>query len=360
MHDGVVDRTRVVAPASDTPARAPAWRVLAANSRNLGLVVAIAIALTIVASQRPNYLSWDNLLVVLLQMAFVGIAALTMTGLIVGGNVDLSIGSLFGLSAVIATVVAKHASPPVAIVAGLFTGLAIGWINGLLVWRVRISPIIITLGGLTLLHGVVLLITNGYAITGVPPEFGGFGQAKVLGLPMPVALWAVLAVLAYVMLQRTTIGRHVFAIGGNREAAEAAGLRVRRIVLGSFAVNGLFVGLVGVLAASRYASADPSFGVGFELEVITAVILGGVAFAGGEGGIGGVLLAVCFLGVIDSGVVSLGIDPFYTDVIKGAVLIIAVAIDQFSHEQRERHQKRLAMRERQAEDRALAVEAADA
>jgi ribose/xylose/arabinose/galactoside ABC-type transport system permease subunit len=283
-----------------------------------------------------------------------------MSALIIGGNVDLSIGSLFGLSAVIATVVAKHASPPVAIAAGLATGLAIGWINGVLVWRIRISPIIITLGALTLLHGVVLLITNGYAITGVPASFGGLGQANLLGISTPVVIWGVLAALSYVILQRTTIGRHIFAIGGNREAAEGAGLRVRRIVLGCFAVNGLFVGLVGVLAASRYGSADPSFGIGFELDVITAVILGGVAFAGGEGSIGGVLLAVCFLGIVDSGVVSLGINPFYTDVIKGAVLIVAVALDQLSHEQRDRYQKRTAMRERQAADRALAAEGADA
>ena len=358
MHDGTDD---ALSRSQRTPrAVGQGWRLIRAHSRNTGLLVAIIIALTVVSSQRPLYLSWDNALVILLQMSFIGIAALTTTALIVGGNVDLSIGSLYALSAVVAAITAKHASPAVAVVAGLVTGLAMGWVNGLLVWRIRISPIIVTLGSLTLVHGVVLLITDGYSVTGVPKAFSVFGQAKPLGLPMPVTLLAVLAVLSYVVLQRTTIGRHIFAMGGNREAADAAGLRVRRLVLGSFAVNGLFVGLVGVLAASRYGSADPTYGVGFELDVITAVILGGVAFAGGEGGIGGVLLAVVFLGVIDSGVVSLGIDPFYTDVIKGSVLILAVGLDQFSHEQRDRHRRRLAMRERQASDRLDDVAMSDA
>jgi ribose transport system permease protein len=271
-----------------------------------------------------------------------------MTALIIGGNVDLSIGSLFALAAVAATLLAKHIDPGLAMLVGIALGGAIGWFNGVLVWRIRISPIIITLGGLTLLRGVVLLLTDGFAITGVPHGFGGFGQARPLGVPMPVVMLIVLAPLAYLVLQRTTIGRHVFAIGGNREAAEAAGLAVRRIVLGSFAVNGIAVALAGVLAASRYGSADPSFGVGFELDVITAVILGGVAFNGGEGGIGGVIIAVALLGVINSGLVSLGVNPFYTNVVKGAVLIVAVAIDQLAHEQRERYQRHLAMRDRRA------------
>jgi ribose/xylose/arabinose/galactoside ABC-type transport system permease subunit len=281
-------------------------------------------------------------------MAFVGIAALGTTALIISGYVDLSIGSMFGVCAALATMTAKDTNPVLAIAVGIAVGGAIGLINGALVWRINISPIIITLGGLTLLHGVLLLLTNGFAITGVPTSYGTFGQARPLGVPMPVVVLAALAPVAYLILQRTTIGRHIFAIGGNAEAASAAGLRVRRIVLASFAVNGLLVGLAAVLASSRYGGADPSFGTSMELNVITAVILGGVAFNGGEGGIGGVLLAVALLGVINSGLVALGVDPYYADVVKGGVLIVAVAIDQFSHEQRARYQRYLAMRERRA------------
>jgi ribose/xylose/arabinose/galactoside ABC-type transport system permease subunit len=350
MHDrDVVYEGAMTATSEDRKNRSfIGWlrKLLGKQLRNAGLALALVIALVIVSVQRPTYFSYDNFLVVGLQMSFIGIAALGTTALIIGGNIDLSIGSMFALSAVAATLLARHIDPAFAILGGIALGGLVGWINGLLVWRVKLSPIIITLGTLTLLRGVVLLLTDGFAITGVPSDFGGFGQARPLGIPMPVLILIILAPFAYLLLQRTTMGRHVFAIGGNREAAEAAGLSVRRLVLASFAVNGVAVGLAGVLAASRFASADPSFGTGFELDVITAVILGGVAFTGGEGGIGGVILAVALLGVINSGLVSLGVNPFYTNVVKGAVLIIAVALDQLAHEQRERYQKYLAMRER--------------
>lgn len=322
-----------------------------AQKRNLGLVLAILIVAGGVQSQQSFFLTWDNIVVIMMQMSFVGIAALTTAALIISGNIDLSIGSLYAFTAVVAVLVAKVAAPGVAIAAGLAAGLAVGWLNGVLVWRIRISPIIITLGSLTLIHGVVLLMTGGYSVTGVPKDFMTFANLTPLGLPMPIAIWLILAVLAGIFLKQTAVGRYIFAIGGNKEAAEAAGLPIKRIVLACFALNGLFVGVVGVLAASRYGTADPRFGLGFELDVITAVILGGVAFSGGEGGMVGVVLAVIFIGIIDSGIVALGIDPFWTDVIKGAVLIAAVALDQLTHEQRDRYQRRLVMRENDAAGR---------
>ena len=192
-----------------------------------------------------------------------------------------------------------------------------------------------------------MLVTGGYGIRGVPKEFGLIGQARPFEIPTPVYVLFALAIVANVILHSTTIGRHIFAIGGNREASEAAGLRVRRLVLGVFAVNGLIVGMAGTLAASRFGTAAPSFGIGYELDVITAVILGGVAFTGGEGNILGVMLAVALLGVINSGLVSLGVDPHYTEVVKGAALIVAVTLDQLAHERQERYRTILAMRERQ-------------
>lgn len=318
---------------------------LLGQGRNLGLIIAIVVVTAFVASQKSFFLTWDNIVVILMQMAFIGIAALSTSLLMINGNIDLSIGSVYALTAVVSVMVAKVADPPLAIAAGLAVGLAVGWINGVLVWRINISPIIITLGSLTLIHGIVLLLTGGYSVTGVPKSFMTVANLSALGLPMPVFVWLVLAVLVAILLNRTTFGRHTYAIGGNKEAAQAAGLPIRRIVLTLFAVNGLFVAIVGVLAASRYGTADPRFGLGFELDVITAVILGGVAFAGGEGRISGVFLAVIFIGVISSGIVALGIDPFWTDVIKGLVLILAVALDQFTHEQRDRHQRRMVMKE---------------
>jgi ribose transport system permease protein len=320
--------------------------------RNLSLLIAVVVAVTIVSAQRPSYLSYNNFLIVGLQMSFVAIAALGMTALIISGYIDLSIGSMFGLAAVVSGLLARDGWPAVlAILAAIALTGAIGFLNGLVVWRISISPIIITLGSLTLIRGVVYLLTHGFAITGVPDSFGVFGQAKPLGVPMPVAIFVFLAPVTAFILSRTTVGRYIFAIGGNKEASQALGLPVRRLVLGTFLVNGLLVGLSAALASSRFVGADPNFGVGMELDVITAVILGGVAFSGGEGGIGGVVLAVVLLGVINSGIISMGIDPYYANVVKGAVLIIAVAVDQLVHEQRERYQRNMAMREQREEER---------
>ena len=319
---------------------------MAGSRRNLGLLLALVLTLVLLAIFSPQYMSFDNFVVVGLQVAFVGIASLGTAYLIITGNVDLSIGSMYAVCAVTAAIMAKTIPAALAITAGIALGGLLGWINGIMVWRISISPVIITLGSLTVLRGVALRITNGFGVRGVPASFAWLGQARPLGVPTPVWALFLLAIVAHVVLQTTTIGRHLLAFGGNREACEAAGINGRGLVMATFAINGLLVGTSAVLAASRFGSAAPTFGVGFELDVIAPVVLGGVAFTGGEGNIPGVLLAVALLGVINSGLISLGIDPHYTQIVKGGALIIAVTIDQITQEQQERHRRKLAMEER--------------
>ena len=343
MHD------RHAAPAKSV--KPPGWflgqaGILAGTRRNAGLLLALVVALLLLAIFSPQYMNFDNFVVVTLQVSFIGIASLGTAYLIITGNVDLSIGSMYAVCAVAAAMLAKTVPIPMAIAAGIALGGLLGWINGLMVWRISISPVIITLGTLTVFRGVALRATNGFGIRGVPASFAGLGQARPFGMPTPVWGLLLLAIMAHVVLQTTTIGRHLLAFGGNREACEAAGINGRRLVLSTFAVNGLLVGTSAVLAASRLGSAAPTFGVGFELDVIAPVILGGVAFTWGEGNIPGVLLAVMLLGVINSGLISLGIDPHYTQIVKGGALIIAVTLDQITHEQQERHRRKLAMQER--------------
>jgi ribose/xylose/arabinose/galactoside ABC-type transport system permease subunit len=312
----------------------------------LGLLVTLVLALLLISLSSPQYLSIDNALVVALQVSFIGIAAVGTAFLIIGGNIDLSIGSQYALCAVLAALVAKQLPAPLAWLTGIVLGAILGLMNGLMVWRISISPIIVTLGTLTVIRGIALRVTNGFAVRDVPKAFSWLGQAKFLAIPSPVWALIVLAVVAHLILQYTTQGRHLFAFGGNRQAAEAAGIDGRRLVLASFAVNGGLVGLSAVLAASRFGTAAPTFGVGFELDVIAAVILGGVAFTGGEGSIVGVVLAVVLLGVINSGLISTGIDPHYAQVVKGAALVVAVTLDQLAQEQQERHRRKLALLER--------------
>ena len=318
----------------------------ARSKRNLGLLATVVGALMLLAILNPHYLNLDNLMVVALQMSFVGITSIGTACLIISGNVDLSIGSMYGVCAVASAMLAKTMPVPLAIVAGIALGGLLGWVNGAMVWRVKISPLIITLGTLAVFRGLALRLTNGFEVRDVPASFSLFGQAQLLGIPMPVLALILIAIIAHIILDTTTIGRHLYAFGGNREACEAAGINGRRLVLAAFAINGAAVGLAAVLAASRFSTASPSFGVGLELDSIAAAILGGVAFTGGEGNILGVLLAVALLGIISSGLISLGIDPHYSQMVKGGALIIAVALDQIAHERQERHRRTLAMQER--------------
>jgi ribose transport system permease protein len=321
-------------------------RVSLAHGRNLGLLSTLILCLLLISFFSPKYLSIDNLLVVALQVSFVGIAAIGTAYLIIGGSVDLSIGSQYALCAVASAMLARSLPSPLAWILGVVIGALLGLTNGLLVWRVSISPIIITLGTLTIFRGVALRITNGFGVRGVPKSFATLGQAHWLNIPSPVWVLVVLMFLAHMVLQYTRQGRHLYAFGGNREAAEAAGIDGKRLLLVCFALNGALVGTSAVLAASRFGSAAPTFGAGFELDVIAAVILGGVVFTGGEGSIVGVLLAVVLLGVINSGLISIGIDPHYAQMVKGLALVIAVTLDQFTQEQQERHRKKMASLER--------------
>jgi ribose/xylose/arabinose/galactoside ABC-type transport system permease subunit len=344
--DNVTTAGEAGPPVGTRPAGVVARREwLGAQTRNLELGLALGIALVVLGVLRPQYLSAENLLVVAMQMSFIGMAAIGTAFLVISGSIDLSIGSNFALVGVAASMMAKVVHPALAMALAIGLGGAIGWTNGLLAWRIKLSPLIITLGTMSIVRGIVLLLTGGYSVRGVPRTFATLGQAKLLGVPSPILIFALVAVMASMILARTTVGRYVLALGGSRAACEAVGIPVRRLTLGVFLANGLIVGLAGVLAASRFGSASPSFGEGMELDVITAVVLGGVAFTGGEGNILGVLLAVALIGVINSGIVALGIDPDYAEIVKGAALIGAVSLDQFSHEARERLRKILAIHE---------------
>lgn len=320
--------------------------LLRQQTRNLGLLLALGAWLGFLAIKAPFYFTVDNFLVVGLQMAFIGIAATGMTLLMISGNIDLSIGSMYAVAATAAALASKATDPILAVLVGMAVGGAIGLVNGIFVWRVKISPIIVTLAALTAYRGVATLMTEGYGVQDVPQGFQDFGQTRLLGVQTPIWCFVVSVILVWFVLTKRRVGRHIYAIGGNREASQAAGLRVRRIVIGLFFVNGVIVGLAAVLSASRLGTANPSFGVGLELDVITAVILGGVAFSGGEGSLGGVVLAILLIGNIGNGVIALGLDPAWTNVVKGGVLAAAVLLDQLSAEQRERFRTAVAMRER--------------
>ena len=319
--------------------------ILRGKTRNLGLMIAIAAWVAFVSAKNPNFATVDNARVIGLNMAVTAIAAVGTAILVITGNIDLSIGSNFAMAAIFAAALSSDMPVPIAFLLAIGIAGLVGLFNGILCWKVPLSPIVITLGSLALFRGVVLVYTHGAPVTDTSSDFSDFGRALVYGVPMPIVVMLIVALLASIVLGFTTIGRHCYAVGGNKLAAQAAGVNVRRITIGAFVVGGLLVGLSGVLAASRFDAPDPTYGNGFELEVITGVLLGGVSFAGGEGSVFGAMLGVLALTLIDAGIVSIGIDPFYSDVVQGGLLILAVSFDQIAHVQRERYQKAMAMRE---------------
>ncbi|WP_187270755.1 ABC transporter permease [Lacisediminihabitans profunda] len=314
-------------------------------SRNSALVALIVLLVIVISIVNPHYSTLSNIGVLARQTAILGIPAIGMTLLIVAGYVDLSIGSVFSLVSVSATVVASGLGLVPAILLAIVLGALIGLINGALVWRIPISPLIVTLGGLTFYQGVVNVATQGQGVNNFDPSFQLLGAGSVIpGIPNPVMIFVILAGLFGAYLARTTGGLNIVAIGGNRESAEAVGIPVRRVVIGLFALNGAIIGLAAVLTASNFGGAAPSVGVGLELSVLTAVILGGVSFSGGEGNVLGTVLAVILLTVVNSGIVALNIDSYYSGMVSGALLVFAVGLDQLTEEGRSRYRRLLAMR----------------
>lgn len=293
------------------------------------LVVALAILVLVFSLQSPAFFSLRNFEIILTNYAAVGVVAAIMALLVISGNVDLSVGSNIGLSAMItALAITRHEFTPLAaILAGIGTGALVGLINGLLCAGLGFNPIIVTLGMLSLIRGTTLLI-NQTEVYGLGETFFWLGNGDLLGIP--VLIWAVALAfgLAAVFTALTVWGRYIYAIGINRQAAELAALPVRRVLLSLHVAVGTAAGVAGVLLAGRLDGASPgSLGLQLEMQVLTIILLGGVAFAGGRGRIFGVLTAWLFLGVLQNGLTLLNVPPFVQLVASGLALILAASID---------------------------------
>jgi ribose transport system permease protein len=300
----------------------------------LALVV-ICIYLTIATG--GLFFTPDNLTNVLRASSIELIAALGMTVAMVSGQVDLSIGSLLAVVGVASvTVYNATGSVLITVLAGLAVGVLVGMVNGLLVTRLGINAIITTLGMMAVLRGIGYLTTNARAVQVDGDSFNDIGVGYVGPVPIPVVVALGVVVLTYFLLNRTVFGRYLYAVGGNPEAARSAGLPVQRIYIAAFVIVALAAALSGLITAGRLNSFQPTIGVGFELNVIAAVILGGTRLSGGEGSVSGTVLGVLILGVLSNGLVLLDVNPFWQEVVRGTVIILAVAIDEYRKRRRAR------------------------
>ncbi len=307
--------------------------------------IALALIIIIFASLSENYLTVSNLIIMTKHVAINALLALGVLMTILSGGIDLSVGSIVALSGIIAgytlqgivipgTTAVAYPAVWVVVVLAVAAGALVGLINGVLVTRFSVAPFIATLGMLYVARGAALLIADGKTFPRLQgnPEFGntGFsrlGQESFLGLPPGVWFMLVGALLCSLLLNRTAFGRHLYAIGGNERAAELAGVAVNSVKLRAYVISGITASIAGVVIASELTAATPQTGQTFELNAIAAVVIGGAALAGGRGHVRGTILGAFVIGFLEDGLVINGVSEFWKLVIKGSVIITAVAID---------------------------------
>jgi ribose transport system permease protein len=294
------------------------------------LMVLLALS-AVMAVLSPFFLSFSNFLNILLATSTIGVLAIAATFVIGSGGLDLSLGSVMGLSGVVGAFVAVTLGAPslLGIVACLLAGAAAGYINGLLITRAYVPAFIVTLGMLGLARGFALVISGGRVIYGLPEAMLFLGQGRVLGIPTPVVIFVLTAIVAHCVLAYTRFGRHTLAIGDSEGAARAAGIRVDRHRRMLYTLSGALAGLAGLLFSARINSGDPTAGLNYELTAITAAIIGGTNLFGGRGSILGTMIGALIMGVLQNGLNLLAVQSYYQQMAIGAVLILAVFIDQY-------------------------------
>ncbi len=302
-------------------------RSLRSYLQRFGLVFAfllLALTLTLLSDR---FLTVSNMVNVLRQSTINGIIAVGMTMVILTAGIDLSVGSILGLTAVVTADLLQRGWPVgLAVGAGLALGAALGLINGLLITRGRIPPFIATLGMMTLARGLALTYTQGRPITGLPGGFRFLGTGFIGPVPMPIVIAALVFVVGYLLLTRTRAGEYIYALGNNEVAARFSGIPTRRYITFVYVISGMLSALAGMILVARLDSAQPIVGLGYEFDAIAAVVVGGTSFAGGEGGLGGTLLGVLIIAVLNNGLNLLNVSSFYEQVVKGVVIALALLL----------------------------------
>jgi ribose transport system permease protein len=278
----------------------------------------------------PHFLTQTNLSSVVRQTAVIDIMALGMTLIIISGGIDLSVGAILAMAGLFGTMALEKGQPIAAGVAvGLATGAACGLLNGVLITQLRVNPFIVTLGTLGILRGLTLIISNGLPVHNIPQSFSFLGEGAVLGVPFVLWILLIAAVLMHLVLEHTKLGRYAFAIGSNEYAAFYAGIPVAFHLSAVYSIGGLLTGLAGMIEASRLMTGQPTAGQGYELQAIAAVVIGGGSLRGGEGSVVGTLIGAFIMGLLANGSDLLGISPYLQQAIIGAVIILAVTVDEF-------------------------------
>lgn len=295
-------------------------------------LIALLFLVVVVSFLNPNFFTVDNLLNILRQTSVNAIIAVGMTLVILIAGIDLSVGSVLALcGAFAATLVAMEVPVLIAVPTALLAGATLGAISGIIIAKGKVQAFIATLVTMTLLRGVTMVYTDGRPIstgfTDTADTFAWFGTGYALGIPVPVWLMVVVFAGAWYLLNHTRFGRYVYAVGGNESATRLSGINVDRVKIGVYAICGLLAALAGIIVTSRLSSAQPTAGMGYELDAIAAVVLGGTSLMGGKGRIMGTLIGALIIGFLNNALNLLDVSSYYQMIAKAVVILLAVLVD---------------------------------
>lgn len=296
-----------------------------------GMYIAFVILIVILSAVSPAFLTSTNIINILRQISVIGIMAVGMTFVIATGGIDLSVGAVMALSGVISTSLVKGESQVpliMSLMAGLFIGLLCGAFSGFFISKLQVPEFIATLATMTITRGMCYVYTDGRPITGFRNDYKIIGTGSLGFIPIPVIIFLIIVILGVFFLNFTQFGRHVLAVGGNEKAAIVSGINAARIKFTCYIISGVTSAVSGIVLAARTQTGQPVAGEGFELDAITAVVIGGASLAGGSGSVFGAVIGMLIIGVMTNGLDLLNVSSYYQKVIKGIIILIAVLSDR--------------------------------
>jgi inositol transport system permease protein len=309
---------------------------LSALLQRYGTALVLLLLAIVFTSQNSRFLSLRNLGYILTDVSICGIVAVGMTFVIISGGVDLAVGSVLGFAAMGAAWLIKLSGLDLqpswlfALCTAVGLGAVAGFIHGKITTGLKVPPFITTLGGLSAWRGATLLINHGGPVHDFDEGYRWWGNGSVLGLPVPVLIFIVVASVGWVVQRYTRYGRHIYAVGGNVEAARLSGLNVQALTNSVYVIVGTLAGLAGFLLSARLGSSEATAGTGYELRVIASVVIGGASLSGGTGGVGGTIIGALLIGVLSNGLVMVGVNSYYQEIVIGLIIVLAVALDSFA------------------------------
>lgn len=319
-----------------SPSLGVGWRGLKQFQSLIALII-LCIVLSILTDK---FFTADNGLNVLRQIAVNICIATGMTLVVLTAGIDLSVGSVLALCGAVAAGLLKYGIeiPSAnlfigfnilgAILAGLILGWLLGWFSGFTITKFNVPPFVATLAMLTIARGFTMLYTKGHPISNLGKSFSFIGSGSLIGIPVPVWIAAMVVLVAVFITQKTKLGRYIYAIGGNEQAAKLSGIHINKVKMMVYSIAGALAALGGIIVTARLDSAQPNAGISYELDAIAAVVIGGTSLSGGKGSVWGTVMGAVIIGVLNNGLVLLNVSPFWQQVVKGVVILLAVIVDK--------------------------------